>query len=205
MTTETPPEKTVSRSDAAMTKIAIGLVVVLALIGLISAATSGKSSSTSLLLNSSIPTRVTVPSINASSTLIPLGQEPDGELAVPPLSAPQQASWYDRSPTPGELGPSVVLGHVNGNGKPGIFLNLSKVQAGQQVMIDRADGQTAVFTVSHVDTVPKDNFPTNAVYGDTPDAQLRLITCGGELDQSANSYLSNVVVFANLTAVHGTT
>jgi LPXTG-site transpeptidase (sortase) family protein len=204
--TSTDP-KPRSATDSAITKIAIGLVVVLALLALVVGMSSGSSSSSSapsLLLGPAAPMKVTVPSISASSSLVPTGVLPDGSLDVPPLSQPMQASWYDKSPTPGQPGPAVVLGHVNGNGRPGIFANLDKVKAGEEVMIDRADGQTAVFTVSHVDTVPKDNFPTADVYNDTPDSQVRLITCGGDLDRAAHSYLSNVIVYGNLTSVRPT-
>ncbi len=200
--TETPPDK--GRADAAMTKVGIGLVVVLALLALIVGATAGSKSNDPVLLGPSTPVRVTVPAISAESNLISLGRQEDGSLAVPPLDRPMQASWWNESPTPGELGPAVILGHVNGNGKPGVFLNLSKIQAGQQIFVDREDGQTAIFTVSHVDTVPKAAFPTQAVFGDTPDGQLRLITCGGGLDRSSRSYDSNVVVYANLTGVRTT-
>jgi hypothetical protein len=37
-----------------------------------------------------------------------------------------------------------------------------------------------------------------AVYGPVPNAQLRLITCGGTFDPATGRYLSNVVVFAVL-------
>lgn len=197
--TETPPAG--GRTDGAATKIGIGLVVLLALLALIVGATSGSRSSDPILLGASTPTRVVIPALSLDSDLIALGTNPDGSLAVPPLSRPMQAAWWNGSPTPGAIGPAVILGHINGNGKPGIFLNLDKIQAGQQVEVTRADGQIATFTVSHIDTVPKDNFPAQTVYGDTPDAQLRLITCGGALDRQAHSYEANVVVYANLTSV----
>jgi hypothetical protein len=152
----------------------------------------------------SAPTRVRVPSISASSTLIPVGVDADNVVEVPPLSQPMQAAWYSHGPTPGSLGPAVVLGHVNGDGKPGIFADLYRVESGQEIEVDRADGQTTVFTVSRVETVAKDVFPTERVYGNTPDAQLRLITCGGSLDQVAHNYLSNVIVYATLTSAHVT-
>jgi Sortase domain len=202
--TETPPK---SRTDAVTAKVGIGLVVLLALVALVVAGTSGgKSSSTSdvLQLANSVPTKVAVPSIDASSSLISLGKLPDGELEVPPLINPKQASWYNGSPAPGTLGPAVILGHINGDGKPGIFYRLKDVKAGDQVFVDRQDGQTAIFTVSHIDTVPKNAFPSDQVYGDTPDSQLRLITCGGIFDPAARSYEANVVVYANLTGVKKT-
>jgi LPXTG-site transpeptidase (sortase) family protein len=203
--TETPP-KDKSRTDAVTAKVGIGLVVLLALVALVVAGTSGKSSSTSdvLQLASSTPMNVTVPSIEASSSLISLGKKPDGELEVPPLTNPKQASWYNGSPSPGTLGPAVILGHINGDGKAGIFYRLKDVKAGDQVFVARQDGQTAIFTVSHIDTVPKNAFPSDQVYGDTPDSQLRLITCGGVFDPAAKSYEANVVVYANLTGVKKT-
>jgi len=202
-TAETPPKRG-TRADATMTKLGVGLVVILGFVALVAAVLQGGSSTAPLLLAASAPMRVTVPSISTSSTLIPLGQEGDGSLAVPPLSTPMQASWYDKSPAPGAIGPAVILGHVNGGGKPGVFLKLKETKAGDQILVDRADGQTAVFTVAHVDTVLKDQFPAQEVYGDTPNAQLRLITCGGDLDRRARSYRSNVVVYADLTSVHRT-
>lgn len=206
MTTETPPTREKSRADGVTTKIGIGLVVILALIGLVVAATSGSKSSDSAVqtLATSTPTTVSVPSIGATSSLVPLGLNADQSLQVPPLSNPMQAGWFDKSPTPGSLGPAVILGHINGSGKPGIFYRLKDVKAGDQVMVARQDGQTAVFTVSHIDTVPKAAFPADQVYGDTPDSELRLITCGGVFDPAARSYEANVVVYANLTDVRKT-
>lgn len=37
--------------------------------------------------------------------------------------------------------------------------------------------------------------------GRPPDAQLRLITCGGRFDQGRSEYQDNMVVFATLAAV----
>jgi sortase (surface protein transpeptidase) len=186
-----------------LTNLSIGLVVILVglalVVGMNSSVTSSFSSPEPLA--ASAPTRVTVPSISAESTLVPTGLQPDGSLEVPPVSEPMQASWFNGSPTPGEVGPSVILGHVNGNGQPGIFAELSKVVAGSEVLVDRADGRRAVFQVSRIVTIPKDSFPTDQVYNDTPNPQLRLITCGGDYDRANRSYLSNVIVYADLVDV----
>jgi sortase (surface protein transpeptidase) len=198
--TDKGPEQ---KPGISMTNISIGLIVVLVglalVVGMNSSGPSGFGSPAPLA--ASAPTRVTVPSISAESSLVPTGLKQDGSLEVPPVSEPMQASWFDQSPTPGEVGPSVVLGHVNGGGQPGIFANLKDVVAGSQVFIDRTDGQRAVFEVSRVDTIPKDSFPTDAVYNDTANPQLRLITCGGDYDRSARSYLSNVIVYADFVEV----
>jgi len=193
------------KSGISTTNISIGLVVVLVglalIVGMNSSGSSGFGSPSPLA--ASAPTRVIVPSISAESSLVPTGLQGDGTLEVPPVTQPMQASWFDQSPTPGEVGPSIVLGHVNGGGQPGIFANLKDVVAGAQVLIDRADGQRAVFEVSRVETIPKDSFPTDAVYNDTANPALRLITCGGNFDQNAGSYRSNVIVYADLVEVQG--
>ena len=42
-------------------------------------------------------------------------------------------------------------------------------------------------------------FPTAEVYGLTPAAELRLITCGGSFDRASRTYTANVVVSAYLS------
>jgi hypothetical protein len=72
------------------------------------------------------------------------------------------------------------------------------MKPGALVHVAREDGSTVTFRVERVETHEKDDFPTLAVYGDTPGPALRLITCGGEFDPDAHSYRSNVVVFATM-------
>ncbi|WP_326568315.1 class F sortase [Amycolatopsis rhabdoformis] len=157
-------------------------------------------SAESAVLAKSKPVSLDIPKIGAHSTLVPLGLNADNTVQVPPVSTPLQAGWYEYSPTPGERGPAVVLGHVDGNKHEGIFFRLKEMAPGDDVAIARADGTTAHFVVTKVDQVPKDVFPSDAVYGDTPDAQLRLITCGGVFDRSAHNYVDNVIVYARLVA-----
>lgn len=147
------------------------------------------------------PVALHIDAIGADSTLVPLGINPDRTSEVPPVDSPMQAGWYRYGPTPGEVGPAVVLGHVDGGGEQGIFAELDELATGDEVLVDRADGTTSVFTVTAVDQVSKKRFPTSAVYGPTEVAELRLITCGGSFDEDAGSYQDNVIVFADLTGV----
>ena len=120
------------------------------------------------------------------------------------MQVPQGAypvGWYDGSPTPGELGPAVLAGHVDWEGEPGAFYGLRELVPGDTVVIDRADGTAATFRVDHVEEHSKDDFPTDQVYGDIDHAGLRLITCGGAFDEDTGEYLDNVVVYARFTGV----
>ena len=146
------------------------------------------------------PVSVGIPSIDVTSDLLRLDLNDDGTVEVPPLEPDDQAGWYQRGPAPGAVGPAVILGHVDSaEHGPGIFFDLGALKAGDEVEVARADGTVAVFAVDKVERHPKDAFPTIAVYGNTAEPQLRLITCGGDFDSGARSYEDNVIAFATLT------
>ncbi|HEV2932545.1 MAG TPA: class F sortase [Streptosporangiaceae bacterium] len=143
------------------------------------------------------PVWLTVPAIGVRTRLVDLGLNKNGTLQVPDSTA--VAGWFTGSPRPGAIGSAVIAGHVDSRTGPAVFFWLRTMRPGERIYVGRADGTLAVFTVTSVRMYPKDEFPTAAVYGPVPDAELRLITCGGIFDQSLGSYLSNVVVFARLT------
>jgi hypothetical protein len=140
------------------------------------------------------PVSLTIPVIGVSTRLIRLGLLPAGALQVPDSTS--VAGWYTGSSRPGAVGPAVIVGHIDSRVGPGVFYRLAGLRRGDRVYVRRADGTLAAFRVTSVSTYPKDAFPTQAVYGPTPDAELRLITCGGAFDPGSGSYLSNIVVYA---------
>jgi len=151
---------------------------------------------------SALPVSLRIPAINVRSDLTRVGLNPDGTLEVPqPGPDYDKAAWYEGSPAPGDLGPAVIEGHVDGkvNG-PSVFHQLGALRPGQLVEVVRADRSVARFVVDSVRSYPKDDFPTLAVYGNTSRPELRLITCGGEFDRDrkGGGYRDNVVVFAHL-------
>ncbi|MGW5581479.1 class F sortase [Micromonospora chokoriensis] len=152
------------------------------------------------LMASSPPKRVSIPSLKATAATVALGLQPDGAMQVP--DGASEVGWFTKAPTPGALGPAVLAGHVNWKGHRGTFFDLARVKVGSAITVDRQDGSTAMFTVTKVEQYPKDRFPTDEVYGSTDHAALRLITCGGEFDDSTQHYRDNVIVYARLTHAH---
>ncbi|MFI0462624.1 class F sortase [Saccharopolyspora sp. 5N102] len=149
------------------------------------------------------PAWIEIPRIGARSSLVPLGLNPDRTIEVPSVHQPMQAGWYEYGPTPGETGPAVVLGHVNGDGQDGIFARLRELRPGDEILIGRQDGRVARFVVDRMAQPPKTGFPADEVYGNTAGPELRLITCGGSFDHSARSYRDNIIAFAALTGMAG--
>lgn len=142
------------------------------------------------------PVRVEVPTIGVVSDLVELGLNEDRTMEVP--SDFDRAGWFTGRPPPGAVGPAVIVGHVDSRDGPAVFYRLRDLAPGDEILVHRADASTARFAIDRVEQYPKDDFPTEAVYGPTDDAALRLITCGGSFDRQRSSYDDNVVVFATL-------
>jgi sortase (surface protein transpeptidase) len=137
--------------------------------------------------------------------MVPLGLTADGALAVPTGDARDLAGWFTGGPRPGEVGPAVLSGHVTQGGEPSVFHRLAEVRPGTTVLVDRDDGTTASFETLRSERHPKESFPSSEVYGDVAEPQLRLITCGGEVDDATGRHRDNVIVFARLVAVRAST
>jgi len=137
---------------------------------------------------------IAIPRLDLSGPLDELGVAEDGELLAP--DDPARAGWYAGGVVPGDLGPAIVGGHVDSRRGPGVFFALRSLRRDDVVEITRSDGRIARFSVTRVQQVAKEQFPTAAVYGPTARSELRLITCGGRFDRTAHSYTDNVVVEA---------
>ncbi|MEU3463922.1 class F sortase [Streptomyces sp. NPDC006733] len=149
-------------------------------------------------LPASRPTLLTIPGIGVSAPFTPLHIGKSGKLDPPPADNSNLVGWYEDGPSPGESGNSIVAGHVDTRTGPAVFFLLDMVKPGSTAEITRADGTVAKFKVDSVEVFSKDHFPDERVYADTPNAQLRIITCGGAYDQTKKDYTDNVVVFAHL-------
>jgi sortase (surface protein transpeptidase) len=153
-------------------------------------------------LTAATPTQLSIPSIGVNGTLLKLGLNKDKSVQVPPLTRNAHAGWLRTSPTPGQIGPAVILGHVDSKYGPGVFFKLGALKPGATVRITRTDHTVAVFKVDRVVSYPKATFPTLAVYGNTDHAALRLITCGGKFDPNRQGYQSNIVAYASMISTH---
>jgi len=152
-------------------------------------------------LTRSQPAAIRIPAIGVSSDVTAIGENADGTIAVPqPGPDYNKAAWYQYSPTPGQLGPSIIEGHVDSAKQgPSVFYKLGDLRPGNEVDVTLADGAVTVFTIDGVRSYPKDQFPIQAVYGNTNNPALRLVTCGGSFDSATGHYQSNIIAFGHLT------
>jgi len=139
--------------------------------------------------------RVVIPSLGVNAPVIDLGLNPDGSLQVP--SDFRVAGWYAGGPQPGQVGPAVIVGHVDSRNGPAVFFGLRSLAHGDTIEVFKGTVEMR-FTVVAVDEYPKDAFPTARVYGRVDYPAIRLITCGGVFDAATGHYSDNIVVFAKL-------
>lgn len=143
------------------------------------------------------PERLRIPAIEVDAPIVDLGRTEQGSLQVP--QEWDATGWWTGGITPGRIGPAVIAGHIDSKAGPAVFFRLEELKEGDEIHVVGAEGQTLTFQVDGMEQFPKAEFPTNRIYGPTPDSQLRLITCGGPFDSSWGHYLDNVVVYASET------
>ena len=139
------------------------------------------------------PVRVAIPAVGLSARVVPVGLTRTGHIKMP---QPSVAGWYRWSSTPGAVGPSVLVGHVDSHHGPAVFYRLSGVRRGVAVQVVRADGSTTRFAISKITVVSKADFPSRAVFARTPRAAIRLITCTGPFDLETG-YADSLIVWGH--------
>jgi hypothetical protein len=149
-----------------------------------------------------LPRRVVVPpvsiridAIGIDAPVSPAGVDPaTGGMAVPPDGG--VIGWYQYGPSPGEDGASVLAGHVDYAGLPGLFFALRTVEPGAVIVVRDAGGAERPFVVQGRAEIAKADLPVAELFTRDGPPALVLVTCGGEYDRSSRSYESNVVVYA---------
>lgn len=144
------------------------------------------------------PVRLLIPKIEVDAPFIDLAIGSTGQLQPPPANNTNLVGWYSKGATPGEAGTSIIAGHVDTATSAAVFASLSELEKGDRFQVLRSDGHKASFLIDSVETFDKDSFPSKRVYGDTPRARVRLITCAGDYDRQVRDYTANLVVFAHL-------
>lgn len=144
------------------------------------------------------PVKIRIESIGASAPVDPLGLNKDGTLQVP--TDFKRAGYYVGRPAPGSVGPAIIVAHVDSKAGPAVFYRLRDLQPGAEVVVTREDRSEVVFIVDRVEQHAKDAFPTEAVYGSTEGATLRLITCGGSFNKRSGHYRDNLIAYAHYRA-----
>lgn len=148
-------------------------------------------------LAASIPTNISIPAVNIKAPVKTVGMTSTRAIEMPPVLE-WTTGWYKYSPTPGQTGPAIIVGHVDNYKNVSVFWRLRYVQPGDDIFVTRADGGVVAFKVNALKQFSQADFPTQEVYGNISYPGLRLITCGGTFNKATDSYDQNTVVYASM-------
>lgn len=145
---------------------------------------------------SPLPTVLRIGSLGVEAHVIELGLQATQEIEVP--ESFEEVGWYVHGSVPGEIGPAVILGHVDSKAGPAVFYDLKKLEKEDTIDVVRADGSIAIFRVTKKEVYPQSVFPNELVFADARYAELRLVTCTGVYNKDERRYSHNLVVYAEL-------
>ncbi len=156
------------------------------------------------------PAALTIPAIGVDTAVEPRGtvsyENPFTGQAVAGYGVPESldtAAWWSDGPQPGSGHMAVVLGHQQFGGAA-VFNRLHELRPGDQVLLRDGDGAVLTLQVLGQPLTGLDKATSalsDALNGHPAEADIALVTCGGEFDDAAGTSTTNTVVFA--TVVEG--
>lgn len=143
------------------------------------------------------PKYISLPSIQTEGFIQNVGVDQRQQVAVP--TNIHIAGWFTNSVLPGQNGLSIIDGHLDGRRDKGIFNRLGDLKENDEFTIEFGNGETKVFRVRQVSTMPTEE-ANSLLFSQNPNIrqQLTLITCGGNFDQQSRQYEERVLVVAEL-------
>ena len=148
-------------------------------------------------LNRSEPARLVIPKLLIDASFeAPLELNKDKTIEVP--KGYDTVGWYKNGASPGEIGPAIILGHVDSVDSAAVFYNLGQLAPGDRFTVERRDGSAPEFEVVALERYLQDEFPSDLVYGPIGYSGIRLITCSGTYNKTTNRYDHNLVVYGKL-------
>ena len=144
------------------------------------------------------PATLQVPDLGVESPVVRTSMDASSSIIVP--EDVLLTGWFDGSQRLGARhGSTVIVGHRDSASQgSGALYAIEELPIGSRITVVGLDGTDYDFTVDSVEFVDKATLPREAprIFTRSGPYRLVLITCGGDFDASAGSYLSNVIITA---------
>jgi len=142
------------------------------------------------------PVRLVAPDLGIDVPVEAVGLDDVGRMGLP--ANPSVAAWYRFGAAPASAaGSTVIAAHVDSLVYDiGPFAKLADAPAGTRFEVTTADGVVRAYALASTEIVPKESVDWSRAFARDGSPRLTLVTCGGEFDDDARRYLSNVLVTA---------
>lgn len=144
-----------------------------------------------------MPRFLKIPRLNVSARVRAVGLDSQGRMGSPQNI--HDVAWYNGSVKPGSPGgASVIDGHVSGPTSPGVLKRLEIMAEGDEIIIERGDGELFTYRAVRIEVVPVNEVNMTQVMTSVTVGKhgLNVITCAGKFDSSSQSYSHRAIVFA---------
>jgi LPXTG-site transpeptidase (sortase) family protein len=151
----------------------------------------------SYVVSPGLPRFLSIPQIDVHARVRRVGIDVSNQMQAP--SNIYDVGWYEDSAKPGDTGGAILIdGHVHGPTQPGIFYDLKKLRNGDEIQLERGDGEKFRFRVAVLESYDADKVDMAAALVSIEPGKLglNLITCDGPLVSSGNDYAKRLIVFA---------
>lgn len=164
--------------------------------------------------NRGLPVRVDVPTIGVHTTnLLVTGLNPDKSPSTPPVNKPQVLGVYGYGSPPCSSGsamtvPFVLIGHIDGAGQQGVFVDLKNIRAGDTVTVKLDSGSSCTYRIDKLASFKKRDLAPGTdsaaaakeIWGPVSQGSIRLISCGGKFVGAPLFYEDNLVAEGRLVS-----
>jgi hypothetical protein len=142
-----------------------------------------------------LPKVLSLPSIGAEGIVQRVGEDQNKQIATP--NNVHAAGWYVTSVKPGEVGLSIMQGHLQGRYSKGIFYDLDKLKPHDRFSVTYGSGRVVNFAVVSVATVSvRDAAAALATRNPALARQLNLSTVSSAVDPGTERSNQRVIVEA---------
>jgi len=131
------------------------------------------------------PRYISIPKLGIAKVRVQqVGVTANNQLDVPKNI--NDTAWYEKSSTPGQgYGAVLIDGHNGGITRNGVFAKLGTLQVGDEITIERGDGQTFTYSVVENESMSLDEVNDTGMKkmmlpADEDKEGLSLITCDGK-------------------------
>ena len=143
-----------------------------------------------------LPRIIHINAIGIKARVLQMGVNADGSMQAPINVF--DTGWYTGSVRPGQKGASIIVGHVSGPTRHGIFEKLSQLKNGDSITIENGAGKLFNYQVVASETVKLENVDMNKFMrpANGVDEGLNLMTCAGKWINSGSTMDHRLMVYA---------
>lgn len=143
-----------------------------------------------------MPRVLTIGKLGVKARVLPLGVTASNKLKAP--SNIHDVGWYNASSKPGQPGAVLVDGHVSSWESAGVFKNLKQLTVGDEIAIERGDGQVIRYRVVRSQAYDEAETDMRAALQPVTAGKngLNLITCYGRVKPGTSEFEQRLIVFA---------